>query len=243
MSPTEVFSRQLADWGVGISSRSRGLLLDYARLLSGYDKANVIGTRDLDEILHRHVLDSLSCLLFVPLRFAGRVADIGSGGGMPGIPLAVALPQAEVTLFESVAKKADFLRHASAELCLRNVSVVNTRVEEASRAHEHRGKYEICTARALARLSVIAEYSMPLLGEGGHTLAMKGRRDEEELAEGERAVALLGGRLGAEIPVHQTAGLEKRERRLVVLEKVGETPGRYPRKAGTPAKAPLGRER
>jgi 16S rRNA (guanine527-N7)-methyltransferase len=240
---TEVFERQLSEWGLSIDTRARKLLFDYALILSEYDKANVIGTRDPDEILQRHVLDSLSCLLFAPLRAAGKVADLGSGGGLPGIPLAAALPNTEVTLIESVGKKADFLRYAAEELQLENVSVVNSRIEEAARHEAHRGKHEVCTVRALARLSVVAEYSLPLLRRGGYVVAMKGRDDEDERTEGERASAVLGGRLSEEIAVTHVSGVEQRERRLMVLEKIGETPSRYPRRTGTPAKAPLGRGR
>jgi len=243
LNATGLFVRQLAEWGLSLDLETRELLLDYAGVLADYDKANVIGTRKSDEILLGHILDSLSCLLFAPLREASRVADIGSGGGMPGIPLAAALPEAEVTLFESVGKKATFLRHASEELSLANVRVVNSRIEEAAREREHRGAYDVCTARALARLSVLSEYALPLLHEGGYVLAMKAKRDVDELAEGERAAALLGGRLRDEIAVEQAGGAEQKDRRLVVIEKVGETPHRYPRKTGTPAKAPLGTQR
>lgn len=218
------------------------MLVDYAHILSDYDKANVIGTREPGEILHRHILDSLSCLLFAPLRAAGKVADIGSGGGLPGIPLAAVLPETEVTLFESVGKKVDFLRYVTGELQLGNVRVVASRIEEAAR-EEHRGAYDVCAARALARLSVVAEYSLPLVRRGGYAIAMKAREDEDERAEGERASAILGGRLCEEIAVSQVSGLEQRDRRLMVLEKIGETPRLYPRKTGTPAKAPLGREK
>jgi 16S rRNA (guanine527-N7)-methyltransferase len=177
------------------------------------------------------------------LRAAGKVADIGSGGGLPGIPLAAVLPNTEVTLFESVGKKVDFLRYVAGELQLENVRVVNSRIEEAAREEAHRGAYDVCAVRALARLSVVAEYSLPLLRRGGYVVAMKAREDEDERAEGERASAMLGGRLGEEISVPQVSGVEQRDRRLVVLEKIGETPRLYPRKTGTPAKAPLGREK
>lgn len=243
MKTSGVFGRQLSDWGLSIDAKARKLLDDYALILSGYDKANVIGTKHPDEILHRHILDSLSCLLFAPLRAAGKVADVGSGGGLPGIPLAAVLPNTEVTLFESVGKKADFLRYAVEELQLGNVRVVNSRIEEAAREDAHRGSNDVCVVRALARLSVVAEYSLPLLRRGGYVISMKGREDEDERAEGERASALLGGRLCEEITVHQVSGVEQRERRLVVVEKIGETPQLYPRKTGTPAKAPLGREK
>ena len=215
-------------------------LVAYADLLSQYDRANVIGTKDFGEILHRHVLDSLSCLLFTPLKNARKVGDIGSGGGLPGIPLAVALPDAEVTLFESTGKKAEFLRSAVEELGLANVRVVNARIEESARDEDHRGRYEICTARALARLSVVSEYSMPLLRRGGRVVAMKGRVDADEWTEGERALETLGGRVSEQIQVHYLPDNEQRERRLVLLEKSEETPSVYPRRTGTPARSPLG---
>ncbi len=223
-----------------MSVEAKRLLIAYADLLSRYEKANVIGTRDFEEILHRHVLDSLSCLLFAPLRAANRVGDIGSGGGLPGIPLAVVLPDARVTLIESIGKKAMFLHYAKEELGLANVNVMNARVEESGREDVHRGAYDVCAVRALARLSVVAEYSLPLLRRGGNVVAMKGRVDAGERAEGERALGKLGGRVSDEVQVRYLPGLEQGERRLVVLEKVGETPGAYPRRTGTPARNPLG---
>jgi 16S rRNA (guanine527-N7)-methyltransferase len=215
-------------------------LVAYAGLLSQYERANVIGTKDFGEILRRHVLDSLSCLLFTPLKNARKVGDIGSGGGLPGIPLAVALPDAEVTLFESTGRKAEFLRYAVKELGLANVRVVNARIEESARDDDHRGKYGVCTARALARLSVVSEYSLPLLRRGGHVVAMKGRVDADEWTEGGRALKTLGGRVSEEIQVHYLPDVEQGERRLVLLEKTEETPEVYPRRTGTPARNPLG---
>ena len=215
-------------------------LVAYAGLLSQYERANVIGTKDFGEILRRHVLDSLSCLLFTPLKNARKVGDIGSGGGLPGIPLAVALPDAEVTLFESTGRKAEFLRYAVKELGLANVRVVNARIEESARDDDHRGKYGVCTARAWARLSVVSEYSLPLLRRGAHVVAMKGRVDADEWTEGGRALKTLGGRVSEEIQVHYLPDVEQGERRLVLLEKTEETPEVYPRRTGTPARNPLG---
>jgi len=234
------FERQLAEWELDLGAEAKALLVTYAQLLSLYEKANVIGTRDYGEILHRHVLDSLSCLLFSPLREAKKVGDVGSGGGLPGIPLAVALPDAEITLFEATGKKAAFLRYAVEELGLANVNIVNARVEESAREADHRGAYEVCTVRALARLSVIAEYSLPLLRRGGNVVAMKGRVDADERAEGERALGTVGGRVSDEIQVNYLPSLAQRERRLVLLEKLEETPDAYPRRTGAPARNPLG---
>jgi 16S rRNA (guanine527-N7)-methyltransferase len=240
MKVSDSFERQLAEWGLGLSVEAKTILAAYADLLSRYERANVIGTRDLEEILRRHILDSLSCLLFAPLREARKVGDIGSGGGLPGIPLAVALPETEITLIESTGKKATFLRYAVEELGLANVRVVNARIEESAREDNHRGRYEVCTARALARLSVVAEYSLPLLRRGGNVVAMKGRVDADEWAEGERALEILGGRVSEEIQVHYLPNVEQGERRLVLLEKSEETPSVYPRRTGTPARNPLG---
>jgi 16S rRNA (guanine527-N7)-methyltransferase len=240
MKASDSFERQVTEWGLGLSVEATTILVAYGRLLSRYERANVIGTRDFGEILRRHILDSLSCLLFTPLRTATTLGDIGSGGGLPGIPLAVALPRAEITLFESTGKKAAFLRYAVEELGLANVRVVNARIEESAREGDHRGIYDVCTARALARLSVVAEYSLPLLRRGGHVVAMKGRINADEWAEGTRAMETLGGRVSEEIQVHYLPGIEQGERRLVLLEKSEETPGMYPRRTGTPARDPLG---
>lgn len=235
-----VLQRQLSSWGLQVSSEAEESLLSYARILSSYDKANVIGTRDVDEILRRHVLDSLSCLLFSSFEGATKVADVGSGGGLPGIPLAIALPDTEVMLFESVGKKAAFLEYAARELALQNVVVVNGRVEEAGRRGSHRGAYDLCTVRAVGRLSVLAEYCLPLLRVGGYVVAMKGRRDEREWAEAAWAAGLLGGRLLEDIEVRGAPDEEERERRLVLFEKVAQTPGVYPRRTGVPVQRPLG---
>lgn len=243
MTAPEVFDRQVSNWGLDIDREAKDLLFAYALMLSRYEKANVIGTRDFDKILRGHVLDSLSCLIFTPLREAMSLVDIGSGGGLPGVPLAMVMPDTEITLIEATGKKAAFLRYVSEELKLANVNVVNARVEEAAREDVHRGAYDVCTVRALARLSVVAEYSLPLLRKGGHLVAMKGREDEDERAEGERASAVLGGSSFDEIPVLQVPEAEQKHRRLLLLEKVEETPDHYPRRTGMPVRDPLGRRR
>src|SRR5918997_342130 len=206
MRMSDGFKRQVSDWGIKVGVDAEKQLLAYAHLLSRYEKANVIGTKDFEEILQRHILDSLSCLLFEPLYEAKTVADIGSGGGLPGIPLAVMLPDSDVTLLEATGKKAVFLRYASYELGLANVRVVNARVEEVAREEIHREVYDVCTVRALARLSVVAEYSLPLLRMGGTVVAMKGRMDPEERDEGTRALGELGGGGREDIQVRLSSG-------------------------------------
>jgi 16S rRNA (guanine527-N7)-methyltransferase len=125
-------------------------------------------------------------------------------------------------------------------LSLEGVRVENARVEEVARTEAHRGVYDVATARAVARLSVVAEYCVPLVRVGGCVISMKGRLEDEEVAEGERAAEKLGARFSQLIRVPRLPELEKKERCLVILEKVAETPGEYPRNVGVPAKRPLG---
>ena len=241
MSDRDVFRRQLLAWGVPLGPDADERLYEYARLLCSYDRANVIGTRDVNQALLDHVLDSLSCLLFPPLVQASRISDVGSGGGLPGIPLALALPEASFTLLEATGKKVMFLQHAAESLGLPGVDIVNARVEEAAHELERRAAHDVCTVRAVASLPVLVEYCLPLLKVGGYMVAMKGHVSEEEYADGERAASLMGGGLLQTIDVPSLPEMGQKARRLVVLQKAVATPDVYPRRVGVPAKKPLGR--
>jgi 16S rRNA (guanine527-N7)-methyltransferase len=240
MGSLSLLEAQVAAWGLRLCHDRHGHLQEYARLLASYDLANVIGTRDVDRIMMDHVLDSLSCFLHEPLFRAGRLADVGSGGGLPGIPIKIMKSDLATTLVESTGKKARFLRHAVDGLSLRGVEVANTRVEDLGRTRTHRGAYEVVTCRAVARLSVVAEYCVPLLETGGCAIAMKGRLEPEELADGYRAVDALGAKVAETTRVPLLPEVGEKERNLVILEKIRETPARYPRRSGIVAKRPLG---
>ena len=240
MDALELVRLQAAAWGLRLDRDRLARLEHFAWFLGSYEEANVIGTREVRKILLDHVLDSLSCFLFEPLSVAERLADVGSGGGLPGVPIKIVAPRKEVALVESVAKKATFLRRAIDELSLQDTTVLNARVEEASRTEKHRGAHDIATARAVARLSVVAEYCVPLLRVGGHVVSMKGRLGDEEFSEGEKAAEKLGAKVSTLIRVPRLPETGEKERCLVVLEKVEDTPAKYPRKVGVPAKKPLG---
>ena len=214
--------------------------MHFARLLGSYEEANVIGAREMRSILLDHILDSLSCFLFEPLVGAHRLADVGTGGGLPGIPIKIVQPALQATLVESTGKKARFLRHAIDRLGLGGVEVLEGRVEEVAHAGSHRGAYDVVTARAVARLSVVAEYCVPLTRVGGHVISMKASLQAEELSEGARAAQRLGAKVSEVLQVPHLPEVGRKERRLVILEKVRDTPKEYPRKVGIPAKKPLG---
>jgi 16S rRNA (guanine527-N7)-methyltransferase len=240
MQSLELLETQATAWGVRLDEGKLDRLLEYSRLLASYGRANVIGTRDLDRILLDHVLDSLSCFLHEPLWEAVRLADVGSGGGLPGIPISIIRPELRTTLIESTGKKADFLRYAAERLGFENLNVVNARVEDVGRMREQRGTYGIVTSRAVARLSVLAEYCVPLLEVDGDAVAMKARVEKDEYDEGGRAAEALGAKVASMEPVAMLPKVGEKQRNLIILEKIRETPAQYPRRAGVVAKRPLG---
>lgn len=184
-----------------------------------------------------HVLDSLTGLEIPPLSEAKTIADIGSGAGFPGLPLAVALPDARVDLIESVGRKCDFIRRAIASAGIGNANVLNARSEEVA-SGASREAYEAVTARAVGRLSTLAELASPLLSADGVLVAWKGRRDAEEEAQLERAAEGLAMRPEQILDVGDRAG--SRHRHLHVIRKAGPTPADLPRRPGIAKKRPRG---
>jgi 16S rRNA (guanine527-N7)-methyltransferase len=181
-----------------------------------------------------HIADSLTALEVPGVPEARRIADLGSGAGLPGLVLAIALPEAEVALVESVGKKCAWMEATVERLGLTNARVVCARVEEWD---DGRGAYDVVTARALGALAVVCEYAAPLLREGGVLVAWKGAVDEVEEADGLAAAAALGLERDAVLAVEPYAGSERRT--LHIFRKVAPTPERYPRRAGMAAKRPL----
>ncbi len=214
--------------------------MNYCLLLDSYEESNVIGARNLSEIVEDHVLDSLSCVLFEPLRNAKELVDVGSGGGLPGLPLGIAVEGLRVSLIEATEKKVKFLESAVSQLRMSSVQTVNERAEDIGKSEAFRGRYDIATSRALASLDVLAEYCMPLVRVGGNVIAMKGRVEKEEFDRGKVAANFLGGEITEVIPVPRLLEYQQKQRHLVVFEKTAQTPAKYPRRVGLPAKKPLG---
>jgi 16S rRNA (guanine527-N7)-methyltransferase len=202
-------------------------------LVAGEPSA-ITSVRDPVAGVDAHVADSLVALELPDVRDARRIADLGSGGGFPGLALAIALPDADVALVESVARKSAFLHAAVERLELTNVEVVNARAEDWAAGLE---AHDLVTARALAPLPVLVEYAAPLLRVGGALVAWKGRRDEAEEADGAAAAVATGmGSLDIRSVSPFPGALE---RHLYLSSKVSPTPPKYPRRAGMARKRPI----
>jgi 16S rRNA (guanine527-N7)-methyltransferase len=198
---------------------------------------NVTSIREPEAIERLHFLDSLALLDLAPVRAAQRFADLGSGAGLPALVLALALPSARVTAVESQRKKCRFIEQAADAMGLRNVEVRCERVEDYGR-EAGRGAHDGVVSRALAALSVVAEYSFPLLEQGGVMIAMKGAISDEERIHAEMALAILGGGGLESVKLQPFAGAENRWVYLARKERM--TPPSFPRRAGTAARRPLG---
>lgn len=206
-----------------------------ALLLEANKSFNLTGVTDVAEAWRRHIFDSLTLLgLLGELPDGSAIADVGSGGGLPGIPLAICLPRMEFTLIEATGKKAEFLQIVNRELGLKNVEIVNDRAETLGHDRaKHRGMYDAVVARAVGKMAVIAELCVPLATEdAGRVLLIKGQRADEELEEGARALEVLRAA--------HVGTIETPTGRIVVLEKTGPTERAYPRRSGEPKRTPLG---
>ena len=206
----------------------------YADLLIETNKQfNLTAITERDEVFEKHFADSVSCAQFIDQGM--RVIDVGSGAGFPGLPLKIAREDLSITLLDSLAKRVNFLKTVCAELKLTGVSPVHMRAEDAGADSEFREKYDVAVSRAVANLAVLSEYCLPFVKVGGIFLALKGRGADAEISEAQNAIAVLGGKTEKTVEVFWRG----MEHRVVIIRKVCNTPAKYPRKAGKPAKSPL----
>lgn len=225
-------------FNVRLTGRQISALTTYEReLLEWNQKFNLTAIRDAAGIRTKHFLDSFSCVLAWKSNPPARLIDVGTGAGFPGIPLKIIYPNTQVTLVESVGKKAMFCQHIVRLLGLEKVEVIQARAEDLGQMREHREQYDWGVARAVANLRVLAEYLLPLVQIGGVMLAQKGESGPAEVHAAESAINLLGGKMRQLLPVTLPGVVE--ERYLVLVNKVAATPPVYPRKPGAPAKKPL----
>ncbi|HBT19799.1 MAG TPA: 16S rRNA (guanine(527)-N(7))-methyltransferase RsmG [Peptococcaceae bacterium] len=198
-------------------------------------KINLTSASNKGELI-KHFLDSLGGINLIKVE-KGKLADVGSGAGFPGMVLAVCLPNINVTLIESVHKKGRFLEFLKKELALKNVSVKVERAEDLGKEPDYREKFDYVTIRAVSRLNVIVEYALPLLKIGGFFFAYKGPKVYQEIKDAENALRALGGMM---VEVYEYKLPYTGEwRSIAVIEKLRACPDKYPRRTGIPQKRPL----
>ena len=208
-------------------------------ILEWNEKINVTAIRDPQEFDRKNVQDSLSICGLPEYEAAKIVLDLGTGGGFPGLPLAVQSPEKRFVLADAIGKKLKVVQAAAQELGLVNVETVHARAEDMAKTRVHRERYDLVVSRAVANMATLSEYCLPFVRLGGFFVAYKTEDAAEEIEAAKGAVAKLGGRL---VRIEKAAGAAdplSSGHTLVVVEKIAKTPKEYPRKAGTPGKDPL----
>lgn len=201
------------------------------------EKVNLTSITEKDEFIKLHFIDSIMSVPCEEFQKAKKIIDVGTGGGFPGIPLALAAPDKEFVLMDSLNKRIKIINQLCEEIGITNVTAVHARAEELAKNKAHRQKYDLCVSRAVANLSTLSEYCLPFIKQGGWFLSYKGPDTDKELADAKKAIKILGGQIEREeLAALESSGLEHK---IIFIKKIKDTPAKYPRKAGTPSKDPL----
>ena len=240
LSDTEQVLAGVRQLGLSLSPDQLAQFAHYRELLLDWNqRVNLTSITDPQEVLSKHFLDSLACVLAVPPeRWQAPLAllDVGSGAGFPGLPLQIVFPHWQVTLLEATGKKVRFLEAVISELGLK-ARAIQGRAEDLAHDTQHRATYDIVTARALAALPTLVEYCLPFCNIGGLVIAAKKGDISAELERSKAAASKLGGRWASLTPF-SLPGLED-QRALVVFQATRSAPTQYPRRAGAPVKKPV----
>ena len=242
--------------GISADEKTAEMFLMYEEMLVEKNKVmNLTAITEFEDVVEKHFIDSLAPLFenvsretyeAVGTRNVSRetflakdvkIVDVGTGAGFPGLPLKIALPDAELHLIDALNKRVEFLCEVTNSLKLKNVKTLHSRAEDAARLDNYRERFDICVSRAVSDLAVLVEYCLPFVRKGGIFVAYKSEDCDEELENAKVAIETLGGRLTQiETIVLPDSNIK---RKLVIIEKVNDTPDKYPRKAGKPEKKPI----
>ncbi len=234
------FKEKMCSYGSKIDivfdEQQLNMFYDYMNLLLEWnEKINLTAIIEPEEVILKHFIDSLTIDKYIDKNKS--IADVGTGAGFPGIPLKIYRGDLKVTLVDSLNKRINFLNEVISKLKLENIFTVHSRVEDFGRDKKYREKFDYATARAVANLTVLSEYLMPIAKVNGKCICMKGNNVEEELLNSKNAINILGGNL--EKVDEFILPYSNIERNIIIINKANSTPSRYPRKAGVPSKEPL----
>jgi len=235
---TDQFKALLAEKGIELSQKQMEQYEKYYQMLVEWnEKMNLTAITEKPDVYLKHFYDSVSAAFYFDFNKPLNLCDVGAGAGFPSIPIKIAFPEIKVTIVDSLNKRITFLEQLSKELGLEGTTFIHDRAETFGQNPSHREKYDVVMARAVARMSVLSELCLPLVKVGGTFVAMKGNQAGEELQVGEKAIAVLGGKLKS---AHSfTLPVEESERNILIINKLKATPKKYPRKPGTPNKTPI----
>ncbi|MCW6698769.1 16S rRNA (guanine(527)-N(7))-methyltransferase RsmG [Bacillus pumilus] len=234
----EQFTAALEEKGMTLSSVQLEQFETYFRMLVEWnEKMNLTSITEKEEVYLKHFYDSISAAFFIDFHKVTTICDIGAGAGFPSIPLKICFPHLHVTIVDSLQKRITFLNELAKGLNLQDTTFYHDRAETFGQRKEKRESYDLVTARAVARLSVLSELCLPLVKKEGLFVALKASAADEEMQAGKKAVTVLGGEV---VEKHSfVLPLEESERNIIVIEKKKQTPKKYPRKPGTPNKSPI----
>ena len=234
----EILEKGCEKLGITLNDTQKNQFIQFYEYLVEKNKVmNLTGITEFQEVLVKHFLDSLACVKAVDMSKVNRIMDIGTGAGFPGVPLKIAFPHLEACLLDSLKKRVNFLEETFQLLKLENITAIHGRAEEFAKNKAYRETYDLCVSRAVSNLATLSEYCLPYVKTGGFFISYKSGTVQEEVEQAQKAVKILGGKI-QDVVYFQLPDSEI-QRSLVVIEKIKATPGRYPRKAGTPLKEPL----
>ncbi len=238
---TQILNEGCRQMGISLTEeQTEQFMLYYEKLIEVNRVMNLTAITEFEDVMRKHFLDSLTLVKAADIKNVKRVLDLGTGAGFPGIPLKIAFPDTEFVLLDSLNKRVKFL-HNIIELCrLKKIQAVHGRAEELAGKKEYRESFDLCVSRAVANLSSLSEYCLPYVEKGGLFVSYKSGNIQEELEAAGYAIQILGGRIKDTVKF-KLPGSDM-DRSLVVIEKIRETPARYPRRAGIPSREPLVRK-
>ncbi|WP_353989754.1 16S rRNA (guanine(527)-N(7))-methyltransferase RsmG [Pediococcus argentinicus] len=239
---SEEFRQKLSEQGWNLTDdQIQQFAIYFKMLVETNENVNLTAITEESEVYLKHFYDSIIPLLEIPDYFTENagLCDVGAGAGFPSIPMKILFPSLKVTIVDSLNKRITFLKQLVDELGLTDVELVHDRAETfGGKKSPYRAKFDLVTARAVARLSVLSELCLPLVKKNGYFIALKAASTEQELTNAKQAITILGGKLISDQKLFLPN--DEGERHLVVIEKTKDTPNKYPRKPGTPNKEPIG---
>lgn len=242
MNPSE-FQQALKLKGIDLTDHQMKQFDDYFKMLIDYNqRVNLTTITDQNEVYLKHFYDSITPIFYVEeLKNLVSLVDVGAGAGFPSLPMKIIFPHLKITIVDSLNKRIKFLEALVAKLGLSDVELVHSRAEEfGGKKSKYREQFDLATARAVARMSVLTELCLPLVRIGGKMIALKAAKAQSELEDSALAIKTLGGSLVDDFSFNLNDSVESRH--IITLEKIKKTPVKYPRKAGTPNKEPIGKQ-